>query len=85
MSDWDGDIVFKNSTKEFLRFKGDGRILVEGRPMIGRDVDVVRAVKAWLASVGVCPPLRDRDSIVVQSGTGMKDVAKGGDTVLIQP
>ena len=43
-----GDIIFKSPTKEFLRLKGDGAILVEGR-RAGADPEVVSSLRRWLA------------------------------------
>ena len=48
MSIYDGDIILKSPDHEFLRFKGDGTILVEGRPVVC-DEQLVGAFRRWLA------------------------------------
>lgn len=67
MGEHDGDIVFKSPTKEFLRLRGDGAILVEGRRACS-DPEVYVAFKRWIAGGTVTRPdgtkepiLRDED------------------------
>jgi len=88
MNKHDGDIVFRSPTKEFLRFKGDGSILVEGRP-VECDEQLVASFRSWLATATLTRPdgakekagLADGDT-TFQSGTGMKPGAEGGNVIL---
>jgi hypothetical protein len=85
----DGDIVFKSPTKEFLRFKGDGSILVEGRPA-AKDEQVVDAFKTWLKTSSVSYKGQPSQPVIMgeqpsdttfQSGKGVSPYAKGGNVV----
>ena len=84
MGQWDGDIIFRSPDKEFLRFKGDGTILVEGRES-QLDGLVVMAFRHWLQSSLVrspdgksgnfCPP---NGPLTFQSGHGVGPGGEGG-------
>jgi len=45
----DGDIIFRTPEREFLRYTGDGRVLVEGVEVQGpRATAIMEALRRWL-------------------------------------
>ncbi len=83
MSQYDGDIVFKSPTKEFLRLRGsDGAILVEGR-VAAKDDEVVNALRQWLK--GAASKTLPDGNVVISSGMGVgsSSDAHGKDVTLL--
>lgn len=86
---WDGDVVFRTPTKEFLRLKGDGAILVEGR-LASTDAELVATLKRWLQGSTIRGPDHRAQAFVpsgsgevsFRSGFGCGEGQEGGDVVL---
>jgi hypothetical protein len=86
----DGDIVFKSPTREFLRFKGDGTILVEGRRACS-DQEIVSLFRRWLSHGTLTRPDGSKEpahsdepatgDLTFQSGVGTRR-SRGGHVVL---
>lgn len=92
MNKWDGDIIFKTPTREHLRIKGDGSILVNGK-VVERDKELVDGFRAWFRNTRVTLPDGSKGHVdpeanggigdyTLQSGVGVSAQGPGGDVVM---
>lgn len=95
----DGDIVFCTPEREFLRYTGDGRVLVEGVEVTGpRATAIMETLRRWLGIANVQLPAPGGGTVLngvvlnteaqgdttFQSGKGAPGGA-GGDVIFTKP